>query len=375
MPSSFASIGRLLSLTFFLRVLATLLLALAGAGLCLWLHTPLPWMLGPLLAVSAVSVLGLPTVSWTPLRNSGQWAIGVALGLYFTPPVGALVLQVWWAIALAIGWALLLGALFSNWLYLRHHQGLNAEQAQQLRATTYFAGAIGAASEMTLMAERHGARTDLVASAHSLRLLVVTVTIPFAMQWIGLQGLDMPLTGAPRPVDAVGLVLLALATGVGAWLMRASGRTNPWFIGPLLVAMGFTLAGWHLSAIPGWLSNAAQLVIAVSLGVRFRREFVRMAPRWIGSVVLGTFAMLVLCGGFAVLLSWGTGLHWATMILGTSPGGIAEMSITAKVLQLGVPVVTAFQVCRLVAVLLLAGPLFRWLNRQRLATRAGLNRP
>ncbi|MDZ4317421.1 MAG: AbrB family transcriptional regulator, partial [Phenylobacterium sp.] len=45
---------------------------------------------------------------------------------------------------------------------------------------------------------------------------------------------------------------------------------------------------------------------------------------------------------------------------GTAPGGIAEMAITAKVLQLGVPVVTAFQVCRLVAVLVLAEPLYRW---------------
>jgi uncharacterized membrane protein AbrB (regulator of aidB expression) len=35
------------------------------------------------------------------------------------------------------------------------------------------------------------------------------------------------------------------------------------------------------------------------------------------------------------------------------------MAITAKVLQLGVPVVTAFQVCRLVAVLILVGPIFR----------------
>jgi hypothetical protein len=35
------------------------------------------------------------------------------------------------------------------------------------------------------------------------------------------------------------------------------------------------------------------------------------------------------------------------------------MAITAKVLQLGVPVVTAFQVCRLMAVLMLVGPLYR----------------
>jgi len=49
------------------------------------------------------------------------------------------------------------------------------------------------------------------------------------------------------------------------------------------------------------------------------------------------------------------------MILGTAPGGIAEMAITAKVLQLGVAVVTAFQVCRLVAVLVLVEPLYKWL--------------
>jgi uncharacterized membrane protein AbrB (regulator of aidB expression) len=66
----------------------------------------------------------------------------------------------------------------------------------------------------------------------------------------------------------------------------------------------------------------------------------------------------VLCAGFAWLLAWGTGLHPATLILGSSPGGIAEMAITAKVLQLGVPVVTAFQVCRLVAVLLIVGPMY-----------------
>jgi uncharacterized membrane protein AbrB (regulator of aidB expression) len=40
------------------------------------------------------------------------------------------------------------------------------------------------------------------------------------------------------------------------------------------------------------------------------------------------------------------------------------MAITAKVLQLGVPVVTAFQVCRLVAVLILVAPLFGWLERK-----------
>ncbi|MEP6720790.1 MAG: AbrB family transcriptional regulator, partial [Variovorax sp.] len=209
-----------MSSRFFVRVLGTLLLALAAAGLCLLLHAPLPWMIGPLLAVSIASILGRPTASSTPLRNCGQWVIGAALGLYFTPSVSALVVSVWWAIGLAIVWALGLGWLFGQWLLRRHGAEMRGVKGPAMRATTYFAGAIGGASEMTLLAERAGARTDLVAAAHSLRLMVVTVAIPFAMQFSGLHGLDT-LPPLIRDVRWDGLGLLAVASGLGALLMRA----------------------------------------------------------------------------------------------------------------------------------------------------------
>lgn len=341
-------------------VVFTLLLALAAALLCVKLRTPLPWMIGPLLATAAVSMWGGPTASWTPLRNMGQWTIGCALGLYFTPQVVALVAGLWWAVLLNIVWALLLGLLFGAWLYRVHHGPGPLHVKGLSRVTTYFASPIGAASEMTLMGERHGAQPDLVASAHSLRVLLVTLIIPFGFQWAGLSGLDTTLPGA-RVVEWPGLALLALLTGLGGWLMVWLRRTNPWFIGALVVALGLTASGITLSAIPQWLSNAAQLVIGVSLGVRFTPGFAHMAPRWLGSVALATVAMIVLCAGFAVVVGRFADLHWATLLLGTSPGGIAEMSITAKVLQLGVPVVTAFHVTRLAAVLLLVEPAYRWL--------------
>jgi membrane AbrB-like protein len=131
-------------------------------------------------------------------------------------------------------------------------------------------------------------------------------------------------------------------------------------MGALVVTMAVTLSGITLSAIPQPLSNAAQLVIGVSLGVRFTPAFVHTAPRWLASVAFASFFMMGLCAVFGWVLSRLTGLHPATLLLGTAPGGIAEMAITAKVLQLGVPVVTAFQVCRLVAVLVLAEPVYRW---------------
>jgi membrane AbrB-like protein len=343
-----------------LRVVLTLLLALAAAQACLWLHVPLPWMIGPLLATAAASMGGAPVGSWVPLRNAGQWTIGAALGLYFTPQVTALVAGIWWAILLGIIWSLGLGIVFGNWLYRIHAPRMQALAQPQMRATCFFAGSIGGASEMTLLAERQGARTDLVAASHSLRVLIVTLGIPFAFSYSGMHGIDLTPPG-PREANWPGMALLILATGAGAWLMDRLGRANPWFLGALAASMAITMSGINLSAIPQWLSNAAQLVIGISLGVRFTAGFIHTAPRWLASVAVGTLGMIVLCGAFAALLAWGTGIHAATLILGTSPGGIAEMAITAKVLQLGVPVVTAFQVCRLIAVLILSNPAYRLL--------------
>ena len=321
-------------------------------------------MIGPLLATAVLSMLGGPAESWSPLRNTGQWIIGGALGLYFTPQVVALVAGLWWAIALNIVWALALGLAFGAWLHRVHH-GPGLFHVKGLsRTTTYFAAPIGAASEMTLMAERHGAQTELVASAHSLRVLLVTLIVPFGLQWAGLHGLDALAPGV-RIVNGPGLLLLTLLSGIGCWLMLKLRRTNPWFIGALLVALLLTASGVTLSAIPQGMTNAAQLVIGISLGVRFTRSFVHLAPRWLASVALATVAMIGLCAAFAGGLAQFTALHWATLLLGTSPGGIAEMSITAKVLQLGVPVVTAFHVTRLAAVLLLAEPMYRWLYMEK----------
>ena len=352
------------------RVGLTLVLAALAAELAVRAHVPVPWMIGPLLATALARIAGLPAASSHALRNGGQWVIGAALGLYFTPQVTALVLGLWWAVVLAVVWALGLGALFGGWMHRALGAGAVGLSPAQQRATAWFASSVGGASEMTLLAERAGARSDLVAAAHSVRMTVVVLVLPFAMQ-CARQHWQLPALDATPPgrgaAEWPGLAWLALATGAGAWLMARTGRANPWFIGPLLVAMALTMADVHASAVPKALTNAAQLVIGVSLGVRFSRPFLRAAPRWLLAAAAGTLGMIALCAGFAELLAWATGLHPVTLMLATSPGGITEMAITAQVLQLGVAVVTAFQVCRLVAVLLLAEPVYRWWERRRAA--------
>ena len=332
-----------------LRLAGTLVLATAAALAARALHVPLPWMLGPLLVTALCGVAGVPLRASNRLRNGGQWVIGIALGLYFTPAVLALIVRLAPAIALGVAWALLLGHVF-QW-FLRRSNGVD-------RATAWFAAAIGGASEMAVLAERHGGRVDRVAAAHALRVLLVVLIVPLGLQFSGVQGLD-PAPPAGGAVQPGGLAALLALTALGIAVLHRLRAPNPFVLGALAVTVTLTAAGIELSALPDWASPAAQLFIGIALGTRFTPAFVQAAPRWLGSVAAGTLLMLAASALAGWALARAVGIHPATAVLATAPGGIAEMAITAKVLQLGVPVVTAFQVVRYVAVLTLTPLLFR----------------
>lgn len=340
------------------QLAGTIAAAVLGAQACVALGTPLPWFIGPLLVSAACTLAGLPTRGSPQLRNAGLWAIGTALGMYFTPAFLREMPALLPVIAAAVAWALLSGYAYYHWLWRRNrgHHGLTRE-------TAFFSAAIGGASEMALLADERGGRVDLVASAHALRVMLVVLVIPFAMQWAGAHGSDVYVAGATQ-VRWAGLLPLALCTAAGAALAWKLGLPNAWMLGALAVSVAAAAAGWSPSAFPPALANAAQLAIAILLGTRFQADFVRAAPRWLLSVATGTLGMIAASAAFAGGLAAASGVSAATLILGTCPGGMTEMSITAKVLQLGVPVVTALQLLRYIAVMLLTRRLWEWESRR-----------
>ncbi len=337
------------------RVVGGLAIALAGALLALWAHLPLPWMLGALLLTAAVRIAGGGTVCPRPARNAGQWVIGTSLGLYFTPQVIGHIGSN--AGPIIVGMLFALGLAFIGTAILRRYTDADFK-------TAWFSSAMGGASEMASLAERHGARIDRVATAHSVRVLLVVVTVPFIFQWWGVAGID-PTVPGPRTVHGAGLAALVALTCVGGLCFMKLRLPNPWVLGPMLVAMILTASSIELSALPDFVPKIGQLFIGWSLGDRYRPDFFRAAPRFIAAVAVFTVIALALAFGLGALLSLWSAAPVPTLILGTTPGGIAEMAITAKVLQLGVPVVTAFHVSRMVFVVIVTGPMYAWLARRQ----------
>ncbi len=328
-------------------------LALIAAQAFIVLHAPLPWMTGPLFVTAAARMMHAPLYCPVYAREAGQWAIGAALGLYFTTDVLAALAGHFAFIIAAVIFALLLGVACA-WLL---HKLSGAT-----RSTAFFAMAIGGASEMAAQGERHGAAVEQIAAAHSLRIMLVVAIIPFTLKFLDIHGLD-PYVPAARTVNIAGLILLVLSTSMSALALKKLGWPNAWVIGPLIISIVLTATGVGFSAIPEWALHLGQLLIGLSLGVRFTPSFLRRAPHYMGSVMICTLIAMLISAGFGLVLAKLSGIHPATSLLATSPGGIAEMSLTAKNLELGVPVVTAFHVSRMAVLVLTIGPLFRLIKR------------
>lgn len=324
------------------RWVATLAIGAAAGWLCARLHTPIPWMIGPLFSIAILRLSGRLGEMPVELRYAGQWIIGTSLGLYFTPHVVHEIAGIWLLLAAGALFAIALGYVCG--IVLARMAGLD-------RTTGVFASVPGGAAEMSVLGERFGGRMDRITAAQSLRILIVVAIVPAAITALGAHGDDVYVPGATT-FEARGFALLMAATLAGGFVFQKLRLPNAFVLGALAVAIPLTAATVDLSSMPVPVTNLAQVLLGCALGARFRPDFLHGAHRFVAAVVLTVLLSIALSAAFGVVLAWLSGQHPATLVLGNAPGGIAEMCITAKVLQLGVPIVTAFHVTRLVVILL-----------------------
>ena len=334
--------------------LATGLAGGLGGALFAVLGLPLPWLLGSLCAVSLLSL----TVGAAPLSRSGlrtgQMTIGLALGLYFTAPVIAgLARDGHWIVLSAVLTCVLslLGAMVFQRL------------TQSDATTSLYCAAIGAASDMAQQAAASGARAEVVALVHSIRVFIVVGSVPFlASAWISFAGHPgAAQTGSglmeslmPTVLGLTETVVLAAVAVGAAWGFGRLRLPNPWVLGPLAVALA--AAVWWLPAarLAPWLVGIGQVLLGWNLGQRFdRAQLHAFAPAARAAVVMTLFYGVAGLG-LALLVSWGAGLPGVVAFMATAPGGIAEMAIVAKILGLDPPTVTVFHAVRMVMMVVFA---------------------
>ncbi len=322
-------------------ILKALCVGIPAGYLFAWLKTPIPWMIGPMVAVAACNLMGAKLQAPPFGRQTGQVVLGSAVALYFTSTVLATLAAHLGAIVASTVSAFLIGGVGA--LILSKVSGVDQK-------STFFASIPGGAMAMAVLAERYGASVPAVAVAHSLRVSFVVIVVPFAVTY---GGVPLEGFGPVRPDVPFNPLILALWLGAGFVIGGVAEKLhlhNGYLLMPIFFGAALNVSGVQLSGVPHGLTDFAQLLFGLILGARYDRDFFIRYKLFVPFALVNAAVILILSALTGVALAWAFGLPIATMLVSTAPGGLAEMTLAAQALGIGVPLVVAFHFFRVVMV-------------------------
>ncbi len=310
---------------------------------------PASFLVGPMLVGMVFSVRGAKLHVPRPYLIGSQAVVGVLVASSLDPSVLVALSNDWAAISLVVA-TTVAASTFAGWMIAR--TGL-------LPGTTAAWGCSpGAATGMVAMAEAFGADPRLVAFMQFLRVTMVMVVATLVSRFIfdvtatqpGAEEVQSFTDQLPDFLKTLGVIVIG---AIGARVLRVpSGAVFvPLICTGLLQGFGFLTI-----VLPPWLLIIAFALIGLWVGLRFTQETVLYALRALPIMLVGTLALIALCGLSAVMLVWLVDADPLTAFLATVPGALEAVAIIAVSSNADISFVLALQTVRLFVVIV-TGPL------------------
>lgn len=317
--------------------LVSLAVGAIGAALGYVVNLPLYMLTGPALLVSVLSLFGLRLGIVPLLRDIAFLFIGIGIGAGVNADAAAAMLR--WPLAfLALAVMLVVAMVLCRALLVRAF-GFDQRSA-------VLASAPGHLSFVIALSETYGVNLTRVTVAQSVRVLLLTLTVPAIA---ALMGLDMTQGMTPSgEILGAGyiavLVVLSLAAG---WVLERLRVPAPLLIGAMLVS-----SVGHLSDLaPGVLEPKITMACLVTMGTLIGSRFGGTSPamlfRYAGGGVAITALTTVLAVGFAVPVSMFLDMPLPHVLVAFAPGGLETMIVMGAVLGANPGFVAASHVGRL----------------------------
>ena len=315
------------------RVAVTLAIGAVGGAIFGLLGLPAGWLTGGMVAVAIAAVAGTEVEIPAGLRNVAFVVVGSFLGTSVSPElVGELP-----------RWPISLGVLIVNLMVLQWAaQTFLHRVCRWDRQTAFFAAIPGLLSYVIALALPTRADTSRIAVSQTIRIFLLVVFLPKAVELIGTAE-----PGAAAPAATLAAIAVTLAGGaLGGVAFSFIGIPAAPLLGALLVSGILHGSGLIGGGLAQPLMIAAYIVLGSLVGSRFAGTTLKMLSAMAGAS-LGAFAVTMGVAALgAMIAAWLTDQPLSQMILAFAPGGIDVMTIMAFALHLDAAFVAAHQLAR-----------------------------
>ncbi len=318
-------------------------------------------VVGLVYALAAPGRVKLPPIAF----RVGQAVTGVALGTFVQS--STLTGLGWdWIPVIAVS-AATLGVTIAAGIVL-------ARIAELDRPTASLGMVAGGASGIVAMAGELGGDDRLVAFMQYLRVLVITLLTPLLVPLaFGVHGSGGPGEG-PLLGSAAGWALTIGAGVAGVALGPLLRLPAPALLGPLILTAVLTISGViGGTEVPPLAREVAFSLIGLWIGLSFDRETLAKIRRLAAPVAASIAVLLAACFVLGWLLELTAGVSLLDGYLATTPGGLYAVLPIAYGAGANTTFVLAVQGLRLLAMILAAPIVVRWLIRGERRSRESLS--
>lgn len=338
------------------RRLLTFTLAALGGAVFLFLHLPLPLLLGPMLACLVAALLGAPLAGAGEFGTMMRTILGVAVGASITPEVLAGLPDM----ALSLAFVPLFVAIIAAIGYPLFRRVFGFDHA-----TAWYGAMPGGLQDMLAFGEEAGGDIRALSLIHATRILVIVTVAPLLMTHYWQIDLSQP-PGAPLRSVAPHELLLMAFCGIAGWKIAARiGLFGASILGPMILTAALSLSGLIQHRPPAEMIQAAQFFIGIAVGAKYAGITSRELHQ---AVVAGLAYSLILAGISLAFIEIIVQLGLAPALdafLAFLPGGQAEMIVIAIIAGADLAYVVSHHLLRIVLVIVLAPVAARLFARSR----------
>ncbi|WP_123039551.1 AbrB family transcriptional regulator [Cohnella candidum] len=338
----------------------TFLTALIGGVVFKLLHIPVPWLLGPMLAVLAGSSVRKNLFRWPgPIRNAGMIVVGYTIGLSMTSAaLHEMVRQLPTMLLMTV--LLLLFCAFMAFIVTR----LSGNPY-----LTMLMGSIpgGLTQVITLAEETEGVNLTVVTVMQVVRLMMIVICVP-VLVFSPLLGLPQHGGSAPE-ISHPGVTLgsgdiarLALFAGVCVVCAIVGNRIRfptAYLLGPAIGTAVLQAVGFQGPPLPSIAINAAQFMIGTYVGLLLKPGELPRKLRLLTLALMSGLLLVLGALGLSLLLTRLEPVSMSTALLSLAPGGMDQMGVMAHEVNADLSMVAGYQLFRTFFIFFAVPPLFK----------------
>ena len=330
------------------QMLLALFIGFCGSVLFIFLHLPLPWLLGAIFTTSiAMRFENLPIQNPKIFSAPARIFIGLIIGSAFTPQILEFLHLYLFSILLIIPYSIIV--TFAGMYYY-------VKVLKFDRKTAFFSSTPGGVVEMVILGEEQKADTSKITLVQSSRLLFVVLTLPFIIQYIfhlDISGNQL-ITKSIKDTNLLEFFYLIIIGIFGALLAKKLRISAAFLIGPMILSIIVHSSGFIHTLIPDELIKFVQVIFGTIIGFTFRG----IKLKTIIKTLVGTFGHFMIIAFISTIFVFIAYYFFhfpiVSILLAFSPGGQTEMNLIALLVGANVPYITIHHIMRLFIVMNLA---------------------